>query len=71
MDPRHHEYTAADLRAQFELALRIGDETTIANEMVLMIRDLEAQMAGIEERLPRAGSGPSLPAESPRQPTRS
>ncbi len=51
MDPRHHEYTVADLQAQFELALRIRDQTTIANEIVLMIRDLEAQMTGIEERL--------------------
>jgi hypothetical protein len=51
IDPRHHEYTVADLQAQFELALRIREQTTIANEIVLMIRDLEAQMTEIEERL--------------------
>ncbi len=60
IDPRHHEVTAADLRARFELALRIRDETTIANEMVLMIRDLEAQMAGTEQQLAEADVGPDV-----------
>ena len=60
MDPRHHEYTVADLQAQFELALRISVQTTIANEIVLMIRDLEAQVAEIEQRLRRDDVEPEV-----------
>ena len=47
-DPRLKNVTDADLVAQFELAVKIRDLTSSANESVILIRDLRSQ---IEERL--------------------
>jgi hypothetical protein len=48
MDPRLDGVTVADLRARFELATRIRDRTSEANEAVIRIREIKAQ---IDERL--------------------
>lgn len=47
-DPRLEGVTTADLVEQFELAGRIRDRTTAANEAVIRIREVRAQL---EERL--------------------
>ena len=52
-DPRLADVTEADLQAQFELALRIRDHESSANQAVLLIRDLRAQL---ENRLSRTAS---------------
>ena len=44
-DPRLTDVTEADLVAQFELALQIRDAESAANEGVIFIRDLKAQVA--------------------------
>jgi photosystem II stability/assembly factor-like uncharacterized protein len=44
-DPRLTDVTEADLEDQFDLALRIRDAESAANEGVLLIRDLRAQVA--------------------------
>ena len=36
--------TVADLAEQFKLAMQIRDETTEANEMVILVRELKKQM---------------------------
>jgi hypothetical protein len=51
-DPAATELTDADLRAQFELSLAARDGITVANEGVITIRDLRAQ---IENRLGATG----------------
>jgi hypothetical protein len=43
-DPRIDSVTIADLTAQFTLAMKIRDEVTQANEMVILIRALKKQM---------------------------
>ena len=53
MDPRLKGVTMADLEAQFELASQIRDKTTEANEAVIQIRDVRAQL---EERLEGTGA---------------
>jgi hypothetical protein len=52
-DPRLTDVTEADLVAQFELALEIRDHESAANEGVISIRDLKAQVA---DRLSQADS---------------
>lgn len=48
MDPRIQGVTVEDLQARFDLALAIRDRTSEANEAVILIRDIKAQ---IDERL--------------------
>ena len=48
IDPRLKDVTAADLEEQFDLAIKIRDRTSAANEAVIRIRDIRAQ---VEERL--------------------
>jgi hypothetical protein len=43
LDPRLKGVTAADLQAQFELASKIRDRTSAANEAVIQIRDIQKQ----------------------------
>ncbi|MFS8638470.1 MAG: glycosyl hydrolase [Gemmatimonadota bacterium] len=52
-DPRLTDVSQADLEAQFELAMRIRDKTSEANEAVILIRDLKAQ---IDERIQAANN---------------
>ncbi|MGW8268364.1 MAG: glycosyl hydrolase, partial [Longimicrobiales bacterium] len=52
MDPRIEGVTVEDLRARFELATRIRDRTSEANEAVIRIREIKAQ---IDERTEDAG----------------
>jgi len=47
-DPRLTDVTDADLKAQFGLALKIRDKESAANEDVILIRNLKAQ---VEDRL--------------------
>ncbi|HEX7240456.1 MAG TPA: hypothetical protein VF263_09335 [Longimicrobiaceae bacterium] len=58
MHPRLTGVTEADLRAQHELALRVRDRTSEANNVVLRVRDLRAQ---IDDRVKRA-SDPGIAA---------
>jgi photosystem II stability/assembly factor-like uncharacterized protein len=46
MDPRLKGVTAADLREQFDLAMRIRDRVSAANDAVLRIRRLRSQISG-------------------------
>jgi photosystem II stability/assembly factor-like uncharacterized protein len=50
-EPRLTDVTEADLIAQFELALEIRDHESAANQGVILIRDLKAQ---VEDRLSQA-----------------
>jgi hypothetical protein len=45
IDPRLHGVSAADLREQFDLATRIRDRVSAANEAVLRVRRLRSQIA--------------------------
>ena len=56
MDPRLEGVTQADLVEQFELATKIKDKTTDANDAVIDIRDVRDQL---EERL-EASANPEL-----------
>lgn len=47
-DPRLTDVTGADLKAQFDLAVKIRDSESAANEGVILIRNLRAQ---VEDRL--------------------
>ncbi|MEA3421936.1 MAG: glycosyl hydrolase, partial [Acidobacteriota bacterium] len=47
-DPRLTDVTDADLKAQFDLALKIRDKESAANEAVILIRNLKIQ---VEDRL--------------------
>ena len=60
IDPRIEGVTQADLQARFDLAVRIRDRVSDANEAVILIRDIEAQ---IQERL-EASDDPSLAEEA-------
>ncbi len=51
-DPRLRDVTDADLVEQFELAMKIRDKTSAANESVILIRNLRSK---IEERLSKTG----------------
>jgi hypothetical protein len=45
-DPRLAEVTAAEYHAQFDLALQVRDATSAANEAVLRIRRMKAELSG-------------------------
>jgi photosystem II stability/assembly factor-like uncharacterized protein len=45
MDPRLHGVTAADLREQFELSMRIRDRVSAANDAVLRVRRMRSAIA--------------------------
>ncbi len=47
-DPRLDNVTVADLKEQFDLAMKVRDEVTAANDMVIAIREFKLQM---DERL--------------------
>jgi len=51
-DPRLTDVTDADLKAQFDLALKIRDKESAANEGVILIRNLKAQ---VEDRMSKTG----------------
>jgi photosystem II stability/assembly factor-like uncharacterized protein len=53
MDPRLHGVTETDLREQFDLATRIRDRVSAANDAVLRVRRLRSQIA---DRVARAGA---------------
>jgi hypothetical protein len=57
MDPRIKGVTAADLKAQFDLAVQVRDATSTSNEAVIRIRSLKQQITERVERAkePRAG----------------
>ena len=52
--PLYESVSAADLQRQFDLAIRIRDRTSDANEAVIRIRDVKAQIA---DRLGKAKPG--------------
>ncbi|HEX6560356.1 MAG TPA: hypothetical protein VF021_12860, partial [Longimicrobiales bacterium] len=52
-DPRVRNVTAADLQAQFALAMQVRDKLNAANEAVLMIRGVKAQ---IDDRVKKANN---------------
>ena len=54
IDPRLKGVTAADLQRQFDLAIRIRDKVSAANEAVLRIRRMRRQLAD------RAGKDPAF-----------
>ena len=61
LDPRIKGVTVADLQDRFELGLRIRDRTSEANEAVIQIREIKAQIderleASEEQSLARAGT---------------
>lgn len=45
MDPNLKGITPADLQAQFELAMRIRDKTSAANEAVIKVREMRKQLS--------------------------
>ena len=45
MDPRITDVTQTDLKAQFDLAMQIREETSKANEAVIKIRELKEQLS--------------------------
>jgi photosystem II stability/assembly factor-like uncharacterized protein len=53
LDPRLKDVTLDDLKQQFDLAIQVRDRTSQANEAVIRIRALKAQIA---ERVPKAKS---------------
>jgi photosystem II stability/assembly factor-like uncharacterized protein len=52
-DPAHPEITDADIAAQFELAMKVRDATTEANEGVITIRDVKTQ---VDDRVGKSAS---------------
>ncbi len=62
MDPRLQGVTAADLREQFELAMRIRDRTSAANQAVIGIRDMRSQLL---DRLKKAADASLEKAADP------
>jgi len=63
-DPRIDSVTIADLTEQFSLAMKIRDEVTQANEMVILIRALKKQM---DDRLKSADAPMKSAMESFRE----
>jgi photosystem II stability/assembly factor-like uncharacterized protein len=51
-DPRLTDITDGDLKTQFDLALKIRDKESAANEGVILIRNLKSQ---VEDRLSKTG----------------
>ncbi len=54
IDPNLKGITADDLRQQFELAVKIRDKTTQANEAVIQIRNIRSQVTDRLAKLPDA-----------------
>ena len=52
-DPRAPHVTAADLQAQFDLAMQVRNRTSEANDAVVRIRDVKAQ---IDDRVTKANN---------------
>jgi len=63
LDPRV-KTTAADLRKQFDLMLRLRDREDEMNKAILAIRDLRAQLLALEKRLSLDDAGKSLMEQS-------
>jgi photosystem II stability/assembly factor-like uncharacterized protein len=57
MDPRTPQVTVADLQAQFELAMQVRNRTSEANEAVIRIRDVKAQIDDRVQRLNNVKAG--------------
>ncbi len=55
LDPRVKGVTAADLQAQFDLAMKIRDKTDQANDAVLLIRGIKQQIDDRLEKTKDAG----------------
>jgi len=55
MDPNLKGITEADLQEQFELASRIVQKTSAANEAVIRIREIRAQIDSARAKVPAAG----------------
>ncbi|MFH1764531.1 MAG: glycosyl hydrolase [Gemmatimonadota bacterium] len=55
LDPRIQGVTQADLQARFDLAVRIRDRVSDANEAVILIREVKAQLADRLEASDDAG----------------
>ena len=53
LDPSKPNVTQADAQAQFELAMKVRDATTSANEGVITIRDVKTQ---VDDRIGKDGS---------------
>lgn len=53
LDPRAASVTLADLQAQFDLAMQVRDRTSAANEAVIRIRDVKAQ---VDDRVKKANN---------------
>jgi photosystem II stability/assembly factor-like uncharacterized protein len=53
MDPRAPNVTAADLQAQFDLAMQVRNRTSEANEAVIRIRNVKGQ---IDDRMAKANN---------------
>ncbi len=62
LDPRIEGVTQADLQARFDLAMKIRDRVSDANEAVILIRRIKAQM---EERLEKTDA-PAVAAAAER-----
>jgi hypothetical protein len=54
-NPLYKDVSDADLQAQFDLAIQIRDKTTEANDAVIRIRDIKAQVADLLTKSPDAG----------------
>jgi photosystem II stability/assembly factor-like uncharacterized protein len=63
-DPRLTGVTDADLKDQFALALRIRDATTAANEAVIAIREITAQLNDRAGRVPASSDGERIRAQA-------
>jgi enamine deaminase RidA (YjgF/YER057c/UK114 family) len=56
LDPRETNVTAADLEAQFRLAMQVRDKTSQADEMVIHIRDMKKQISDRVKAAPSLGA---------------
>ena len=54
-NPLYKDVSDADLQAQFDLAIQIRDKTSEANDAVIRIRDIKAQVADLLAKSPDAG----------------
>lgn len=62
MDPNLKGISTQDLQEQFDLAMRIRDKTTAANEAVIRIRDLRKKLNGQVEKAADEALGKSVKA---------
>ncbi len=56
-DPRLDSVTVADLKQQFDLALKVRDEVTACDEMVIVVREFKRQM---DDRLKAANNDAAI-----------